>query len=158
MKGPAAEKASAKKDERTLVTVCIGGEMYGIDVGRVIEVMGVSEGVKVPNAMPFMKGLINLRGIMIPQIDMRSKFGIEEKPNDKNTVVVILEIKNKMIGIIVDSVSDVVSVPVEKIQNTPHFSSNVHVDCIDGVSEIGDKITIIMNVDRIFREEELENL
>jgi purine-binding chemotaxis protein CheW len=144
--------------ENTYVTVHIGEELYGIEVKRVKEVIGVPEIVHVPNSVNYMKGVINLRGKIIPILNMRLKFGLEEKSNTKLTVIVIIKIFNKLLGLLVDSISDVVEMTISQIQDTPHFCSSIEVDCIKGIGKIDEKIIVIMNVSNIFTGQELENI
>jgi purine-binding chemotaxis protein CheW len=145
----------AKIQERMFVTVNIEDETYGVDVGKIQEIIGITETSHIPNSLPFMKGIVNLRGTIVPLIDMRLKFGLPEKAYDKLTVIMIAEIKNRLIGMIVDSILDVVSIAVDTIQDTPHFSSNIRMDCIEGIGKINERIIILMNVDKVFSDEEL---
>ena len=156
MKKHFKEKAAEVKiPERMFVTVNIENETYGVDVTKIQEIIGMTEASHVPNSMPFMKGIVNLRGTIVPLVCMRMKFGLPEKAYDKLTVIMIAEVKNRLIGMIVDSILDVVTLRVDTIQNTPHFSSNIKQDCVEGIGKIEDKIIILMNVDKVFSDEEL---
>lgn len=159
------ERTQNKKDtvestgtEEMYVTIRIGEELFGLDVSRVKEVMGMTQISHVPNSMEYMKGVINLRDVIIPLIDMRVRFKLESKEYDKLTVIVITEINEKTIGLIVDSVSDVVNLPIANVQDTPHFSTSIDADCIKGIGKIGEEIVIILDVDRLFTLDELENI
>ncbi len=145
-------------DEDNYVTFMVGDECYGVDVGRVSEVVGLDDITFLPNMKSYMKGLKNLRGEIIPLIDLNLRFGLAEKEYDKLTSIIVTEIKDKSIGLIVDSVLNVVNLPESEMQNTPHFSDNVEIDCISGVGKMEDVIVIILNVDKIFTDEELENI
>jgi purine-binding chemotaxis protein CheW len=151
-------KPAEHLEERTLVTIGMDRETFGVDVSKVQEITGIGEISIVPNAMNFMKGVMNLRGTVIPLIDLRLKFGLSERAYNRLTVVMICEIKGNLIGIIVDSVSDVINITDRDIQDTPHFTSSISMDCIDGIVRIGEKIVVIIDVDRIFTDEELKNL
>jgi purine-binding chemotaxis protein CheW len=156
MKKHFKEKAvEIKIPERMFVTVNIENETYGVEVSKIQEIIGMTETSHVPNALPFMKGIVNLRGTIVPLIDMRLKFGLQGKAYDKLTVIMIAEIKSRLIGMIVDSILDVVSLTVDSIQDTPHFSSNIRMDCVEGIGKIDDRIIILMNVDKVFSDEEL---
>jgi len=137
------------------VTFSIKEELYGIDVRRVQEVMNIPKITKVPNTMPFMKGVIDLRGIIIPLIDMRIKFKIEEKAYDQKTVILIIDVKNVICGIIVDSVSDVANMSLNDVQHTPHFASEIDKDSVFGIGKIGEKLVIVLDADKILTDEEL---
>ncbi len=140
---------------RQYVTFSIKDELFGIDVRRAQEVMNIPQITKVPNTMPFMKGVIDLRGTIIPLIDMRIKFKIEEKAYDQKTVIIIIDVKTVICGIIVDSVSDVVNMSINDVQHTPHFASEIDKDSVYGIGKIGEKLVIVLDVDMILTDEEL---
>ncbi|MDY6935463.1 MAG: chemotaxis protein CheW [Spirochaetota bacterium] len=140
------------------VTFTIGGETYGVEVLKVQEIIGMTDITHVPNTLEFMRGVINLRGSVVPVVDMRAKFKMEGREYDSFTVIIIVEVKERLIGMIVDSVSDVISIPLSSIQDTPHFSSRIETDFISGIGQIGEKLVIILDVDRILSEEDFEVL
>jgi len=142
-------------DDFMFVTISLDGDRYGINVQNIQEIIGVPETAHVPNTMPYMKGVTSLRGKVIPLVDLRIKFNLAEKEYDKLTVVLIAEIQENLIGFIVDSVSDVISVPLVEIQNTPHFSTNIDPDCIYGACKLEEEILIIIDIEKIFRDDEL---
>jgi purine-binding chemotaxis protein CheW len=141
---------------RQYVTFSIGEELFGIDVIKAQEVLNLSSITKVPNTMPFMKGVIDLRGKIVPLIDMRIKFGIPERAYDKNTVIIIAQIRGLLSGLIVDSVSDVVSMTLEDIQNTPHFAAEIKRDAVAGIGRIKEQLVIVLTADKILTAEEVE--
>jgi purine-binding chemotaxis protein CheW len=147
--------AERAEDERQHVTFIIGEETYGVEVLKVQEIIGMTQITHVPNTMSFMKGVINLRGSVVPVVDMRLKFNMPERDYDSFTVIIIVEVKERMIGMIVDSVSDVVSIPVRSIQDTPHFSSKIETDFIMGIGQVDERLVIILDVDRILTTDEL---
>ncbi len=146
------------EEENQFVTFVIGEETYGVEVLRVHEIIGMTQITHVPNAMTFMKGVINLRGSVVPVVDMRIKFTMSVREYDSFTVIIIVEVRGRMIGMIVDSVSDVVSIPVKSIQDTPHFSTKIETDFIMGIGQIEEKLVIILDVDRIMSSEEMAAL
>ena len=145
-------------DMNQYVTFFIGTEVYGVEVLRVQEIIGMTKITQVPNRMHFMKGVINLRGTVVPVVDMRARFSMEEKEYDGFTVILIVEVKGTMIGMIVDSVSDVVNIPVKDIQDTPHFSSSIQTDYIKGIGRVDEELVIVLDVDRILSHEEIEKI
>jgi purine-binding chemotaxis protein CheW len=149
----AAEKVTAL--ERQFVTFTIGEELYGVDVTKVQEIIGMTQITHVPNTVIFMKGVINLRGAVVPVIDMRLKFRMSEKEYDSFTVIIIVEVKERLIGMIVDAVSDVANVPVGSIQDTPHFTSKIETDFIQGIGQIEQNLVIILDVDTILSSEDI---
>jgi len=140
------------------VTFLIARETYGVEVLRVQEIIGMTGITHVPNSMEFMRGVINLRGTVVPVVDMRLRFGMEEKDYDNFTVILIVEVKGYMVGMIVDSVADVVDIPIKNIQDTPHFSANIRTDYIKGIGRIDEDLVIVLNVDKILSTEELEKM
>lgn len=140
------------------VTFLIAGEVYGVEVLRVQEIIGMTGITHVPNSMHFMKGVINLRGTVAPVVDMRLRFNMEEKEYDNFTVILIVEVKGHMVGMIVDSVADVVDIPVKNIQDTPHFSASIQTDYIKGIGRKEEDLVIVLDVDRILSTEELEKM
>jgi purine-binding chemotaxis protein CheW len=154
------EKANREEIEELeqYVTFLIGSEIYGVEVLKVREIIGMTDITYVPNSLDFMRGVINLRGTVVPVVDMRKKFKIEEREYDSFTVILIVEIKETLIGMIVDSVSDVIDIPVESIQDTPHFSANIDTDYIKSIGKAGENLVIILDVDKILTPEEFNRM
>jgi purine-binding chemotaxis protein CheW len=145
-------------DKEQFVTFLINNEIYGVDVLRVHEIIGMTDITFVPNSLSFMKGVINLRGNVVPVVDMRTKFKMQLKEYDQVTVIIIVELKKRLIGMIVDSVSDVLEIPIESIKKTPHFSANIETDYIKCIGKSEDQLVIILDVDNILTTEELESM
>lgn len=152
------ESNDAVENIRQFVTFIVGEEIYGTEVLKVREIIGMTQITHVPNSMSFMKGVINLRGLVVPVLDMRLKFGMEEREYDNFTVIIIVEINERLIGMIVDSVSDVLSIPHKAIQDTPHFSAKIETDFIMGIGQKDDILIIILDVDKILSSDEMKNL
>ncbi|HNV48843.1 MAG TPA: chemotaxis protein CheW [Spirochaetota bacterium] len=140
------------------VTFVIGAEVYGVPVLKVQEIIGMTQITHVPNSLPYMKGVINLRGTVVPVVDMRIKFRMEERAYEVNTVILIVEVRGINIGMIVDAVSDVVEIPIKGIQDTPHFSAKIETDFISGIGNRDDQLVIILDVDRILSQDEVESI
>lgn len=158
MRARTKEETDTKSTERTYVTVQLDEEIFGFDVTKVQEITGVPEVSFVPNALEYMKGIMNLRGKVLPLVDLRVKFKLPEKAYDKLTVVMLCEIRGNLIGMIVDSVSDVVNISEDDIQDTPHFTTKAELDCIDGIVNINERIIVLIDVDNIFSDEEIQNM
>ncbi|TAL35021.1 MAG: purine-binding chemotaxis protein CheW [Spirochaetes bacterium] len=152
------EEKKAAIDERQYITFDLMGESYGIQVLEVQEIVGMQRITHVPHSMPFMKGVINLRGIVVPLVDLRIKFGLPAKGYDKINVIMVVQSRGTMIGIIVDAVSDVVNLAVDAIQDTVHFSVNIDTDYIRGIAEKNSKLIIILDVEKIFTADELRQM
>jgi len=145
-------------EENQFVTFMIGSETYGVEVLKVKEILGMTDITHVPNSLSFMRGVINLRGAVVPVVDMRLKFQLQEKEYDTFTVIIIVEVRERLIGMIVDTVSDVASIPVSTIQNTPHFTSKIETDFIKGIGQIESLLVIILDVDKILNHEEFKKI
>ena len=155
------EKVSSslsKENQLQCVTFLIGKETYGVDVMQAKEIMYLMEITEVPNTSPFMKGVIDLRGLIVPLVDTRIKFKLEPKEYNEDTVIIILELKDRLIGIIVDSVSDVLSLSTDEIQDPEHFSNEIENDYVSGIAKIDEKLIIILDVNKIFSMEELNKM
>jgi purine-binding chemotaxis protein CheW len=152
------KKLAGVGDENQFVTFSIGEEIYGVEVLHVQEIIGMTQITHVPNTISFMKGVINLRGAVVPVVDMRIKFGMNKKEYDSFTVIIIVEVKRRLIGMIVDTVSDVASIPVDSIQSTPHFTAKIESDFIRGIGQLDDKLVIVLDVERIMSADELVSI
>ncbi|MBN2403584.1 MAG: chemotaxis protein CheW [Spirochaetes bacterium] len=141
-------------DEHVFVTLVVGNEIYGIDIIKIHEIINITKLSYIPNTLPFMKGVINLRGSVIPVIDMRERCGLDTIEYNKKTPILIVELKKMLLGLIIDSVFDVVKFPVSKIQHPPHYSAKIDSDFIDGLLQLDDKTIISLNVDKILSPEE----
>ncbi|MDP2210416.1 MAG: chemotaxis protein CheW [Candidatus Aquicultor sp.] len=150
------EQATSKTTGDQFVTFKLEDEEYGIEILNVHEIIGYQGFAKVPNAPRFIKGVLNLRGAVVPVIDMRLKFNMAEKAYDNSTVIVILEVQERIIGAIVDAVSDVVTLSPEELQDTPDFSSGVRTDFIKGLGRKDEKLIIMLDIERILGEQEFD--
>ena len=150
------KKTQVVEEINQFVTFQIGKEIYGIDVVRAKEVLNLTEITHVPNSSSFIKGVIDLRGTIVPLLDMRLKFGIEEKEYDENTAVVIVEFNKKLFGMIVDTVLDVLSMSTEKVENTEHFKNESNGDLVKGIGRVDNNLIIVLDVDEIISSDEIE--
>jgi len=139
------------------VTFLINNETYGIEVLRVKEIVGMTTITTVPNSEKYLKGVINLRGIVVPVIDLRLKFSLPEKEYDSFTVILIIEHKDSLVGVIVDSVSDVISAPGQ-LQDVPNFNVSLDRDVIKGVLNKENNLIIILNPDIMLSIKDMEAL
>lgn len=146
------------KDQKQFVTFVIANESYGVPVLKVQEIIGMTEIVHVPNCPGFMKGVINLRGSVVPVIDMRTRFSMDVRDYDMFTVIIIVEVKDILVGMIVDSVSDVVDIPTSEIQKTPSFTVKIDTDFIEGIGQINEKLVIILDIEKILSTEDVDAL
>ncbi|NLV66374.1 MAG: purine-binding chemotaxis protein CheW [Spirochaetes bacterium] len=150
------EQEQENEDLRQYVTFLVGGEIYGVSVMKVQSINEMSEITQVPRARSFIKGVINLRGAVIPVIDMRKKFGLPEKEYDSFTVILIVEARERLIGMIVDSVSDVVSIPASNIQTNINYSGKLEKSSMEGVGRIDESLIILLDVESFLSNENVQ--
>jgi len=129
------------------VTFLVAGETYGVSVQKVQSINEMVDITYVPHSRSYIEGVINLRGSVVPVISMRKKFALPVKEYDQFTVILIVEVKGRLIGMIADSVSDVVSIPVSGIQKDIQFSARVDTASIEGIGQIDDQLIVLLNVD-----------
>jgi len=154
--GTVASDLTANSSEQ-YVTFLINNETYGIEVLRVKEIVGMTSITPVPNSEKYLKGVINLRGIVVPVIDLRLKFNIPEKEYDAFTVILILEHRDTLVGVIVDSVSDVITAPGQ-LQEVPNFHVSIQRDVLKGVLNKDDTLIIVLNSDIMLTVRDMEVL
>ena len=140
---------NAVVEEEQFVTFYLADEVYGVSVLLVHEIIAITDITHVPNSPYSMKGVINMRGAVIPVVDMRLRFHFPEKEYDSLTVIIIVECNNKAVGMIVDSVSDVLSIPVDDIKTADKISANINGEYITSVAKTDDKLIIVLNTDKL---------
>lgn len=148
----------ATNAEEQYVTFTLDKEEYGIKVLSVQEIVSVPEITSIPNTPPYIKGLINLRGSVTPLVDLRTKFRLAEKDVDRYTVVIVVNVNEKTIGIIVDKVSDVLSFNAENLQDAPNFSASIQTQFIEKMGNIEDRLVILLNIGKVLSDEELDSV
>ena len=134
---------------REYLTFRLSQEEYGIDILKVQEIRGYEPPTRIANAPEFIKGVVNLRGTIVPIIDMRLKFNCAKADYDSFTVVIILHLRARIVGIVVDSVSDVLELPPESIKAAPDIDSVVDNNCILGLGSVNDRMLILLDIERL---------
>ena len=137
------------------LTLRLGGEEYAIDILRVQEIRSFEEPTRMVNSPSFVKGVINLRGVIVPIADLRLKLNIEKVEYNEFTVVIILNIHGSVVGAVVDGVSDVVTLSAEEIKPAPQFDSAVDARFILGLVKLAERTLIVMNVEALMGNAEL---
>ena len=132
-----------------VVTFKLGEEEYGIDIQKVQELRGYDAVTRIANAPEYIKGVVNLRGIIVPIIDMRIKFALGTPSYDQFTVVIVLNIGGRVVGMVVDSVSDVIELKPEQIRPAPDFSSSFDTKYITGLGTVDERMLILMDIERL---------
>lgn len=141
-----------------LVSFKIGAEEFGVDITKVQEINRMVEITKVPQAASYVEGVINLRGKVIPIIDLRKRMSMEIKENDKNTRIVVVDIENFVMGMIVDSVSEVLRIPVSTIEPPPDIATGMNADYIQGVAKLEDRLLIFLDLSKVINLEEVRSV
>ena len=141
--------------EGKYLTFVLNNEEYGLEILKVREIIGLMDITPVPQTPSFMKGIINLRGKVIPVIDQRLKFGIPETEYTKETCIIVVNIENRLMGIIVDTVSEVLDIMAKDIEPPPSLGSSVKTDFMLGMGKIKGKVKILLNIDKVLSLEEL---
>jgi purine-binding chemotaxis protein CheW len=136
-------------DTRQLVTFALGPEEYGIDIAQVQEINRMVEITHVPRAASYMEGVINLRGQLIPVIDLRTRFGMRQTERTRNNRIIVVEAASQRVGLIVDSVSEVVRIPLNQIEPTPDIVTVAHAEFLGGVGKLDNRLIILLNVDQV---------
>lgn len=138
---------SVGRDE--FLTFTLGKEEYGIDILKVQEIRGYEAVTRIANAPDFLKGVINLRGIIVPVVDMRIKFRLGTPTYDQFTVVIILNIAGRIVGMVVDSVSDVIMLTPEQVRPAPEMGTVFEADYLIGLGTIDERMLILVNIDKL---------
>ncbi len=141
-----------------LVTFSIGEEEFGVDILKVQEIIRTMEITKVPRAPQFVEGVINLRGKVIPIIDLRRRFGLTTRGHDKHTRIIVIELSNMIVGFVVDSVSEVLRIPASTVEPPPPVVSGLESEYISGVGKLEDRLLIMLDLNRLLSGEEQEKL
>jgi purine-binding chemotaxis protein CheW len=137
----------------------LGREEFGVHVLKVREIMGLQEITAVPQTPPYVKGVLNLRGKVVPVIDLRAKFGLEQAEYTQRTCIVVIEVSSGeqtlLMGVIVDGVSEVLNVQDNEIEDAPEFGSGTKVSFVKGLAKVKGKVKILLDIDRALSVEDL---
>lgn len=137
------------------LTFTLGHEEYGIDILKVQEIRGYETPTRIANAPDFIKGVINLRGVIVPIVDMRIKFNLGEPTYDQFTVVIILNIGKRVVGIVVDGVSDVIQLSAANLRPAPEFGSALDTQYILGLGTIDERMIIVVDIEQLMSSQEM---
>lgn len=134
---------------REYLTFRLDQEEYGIDILKVQEIRGYEPPTRVADAPNFIKGVVNLRGTIVPIVDMRLKFNCAQAEYNSFTVVIILNLGSRIVGIVVDSVSDVMELPADSIKPAPDLDSVIDSGAVVGLGSLGDRMLILLDIERL---------
>ena len=145
----------AMQDEMQLVSFNIGSEEFGVDILKVQEINRMVHITKVPQAPAYVEGVINLRGKVIPIVDLRKRFNLEVKEQDKNTRIVVVDIGGTIMGMIVDAVSEVLRLPANTIEPAPEIVTGINAEYIKGVAKLDDRLLIFLELSKVIDIDEV---
>ncbi|ORM61362.1 chemotaxis protein CheW [Pantoea rodasii] len=133
----------------------LGDEEYGIDILKVQEIRGYDQVTRIANTPEFIKGVTNLRGVIVPIIDLRVKFAQQGVEYNENTVVIVLNLEHRVVGIVVDGVSDVLSLTQDQIRPAPEFAVTMSTEYLTGLGALGDRMLILVDIEKLLSSEEM---
>lgn len=161
---PAAQAEGAEhmlttnENSQKLLTFALADEIYGIDIMKVQEIRGWVAPTQIPNAAAYVRGVINMRGAIVPIVDLRRRFDMEDAELTKYTVVIVVNVQNRLLGMVVDAVSDVADIEAEQMRPAPSYGTAIDASFLHGLAELDDKMAIILNIDALLMDEELTHL
>ncbi len=141
-----------------LVTFKLGTEEFGVDILKVQEINKMMNITKIPNAPGFIEGVINLRGKIIPIVDLRKRLGFRDQPYDKSTRIIVVELDGLVLGFIVDSVSEVLRIPENTIEPPPSMVAGIESEYIEGVGKLDERLLILLELKKIFSSPERKDI
>lgn len=153
MSKPEAHAVGYTSDGNQFLTFTLDEEEYGIDILKVQEIKGYTKVTPLPNTPPYVKGVMNLRGIVVPVVDLRSKFSMGEAPDDGSAVVIVVMVREKVVGLLVDAVSDVLSIPQESIQPAPELTRGLTTNFISGIGQCGERLVTLLEIEQVILED-----
>ena len=148
-----AARAAAVAGE--FLTFRLGEEEYGIDILKVQEIRSYEQPTRIANAPAFIKGVVNLRGVIVPIVDLRLKLGCQSADYNSFTVVIVLNVKGRVVGAVVDSVSDVLELNKETIKPAPEMSSAIDTSFITGIGSVGERMLILIDIEGLMGSAEM---
>ena len=152
MHADATHEKRAADTTQQFLTFALGQEEYGVEILKIQEIKGFSAVTPLPNAPAYVKGVLNLRGTIVPIVDLRQKFGMPAEAYTKFTVIVVVQVQGKTLGFVVDAVSDVLTVTSDAIQPTPDLHGQLDTSFLTGLAptgEQGEKLVILLDIDKV---------
>ncbi len=153
---PSTADANVQIDAAQYLTFTLGNEEYAVDILKVQEIRGYDAVTAIANAPEFIKGVINLRGVIVPIVDLRIKFHVGNATYNEFTVVIILNVLNRVVGIVVDGVSDVITLPPEQTKAAPEFGSAMDTKYIKGLGTIDERMIILVDIEKLMSSRDME--
>lgn len=147
--------AAAEAENREFLVFSLGEEEYAIDILKVQEIRGYENVTRIANAPDFIKGVTNLRGVIVPIVDLRIKFHLENVEYGGQTVVIVVNVADRIVGIVVDGVSDVMTLTPEQIKPAPEFGVTLSSDFLSGLGSLDDRMLVLVDIDKLLTSEEM---
>lgn len=147
--------AAAEADNREFLVFSLGDEEYAIDILKVQEIRGYENVTRIANAPDFIKGVTNLRGVIVPIVDLRIKFHLDSVEYGGQTVVIVVNVADRIVGIVVDGVSDVMTLTPEQIKPAPEFGVTLSSDFLSGLGSLEDRMLVLVDIDKLLTSEEM---
>ncbi|HUP98018.1 MAG TPA: chemotaxis protein CheW [Usitatibacter sp.] len=151
-------RTATREATREVLVFVLGKEEYGVDILKVQEIRGYEKVTPIPSAPAYLKGVVNLRGIIVPVVDLRVKFGLADPAYDAFTVVVILRIAGRVVGVVVDGVSDVVRLGPGDVKPAPHLGGLVDASFLAGLATHNDRMVLLLDIEKFLSSGELNLL
>ncbi|ALR77113.1 chemotaxis protein CheW [[Enterobacter] lignolyticus] len=148
-------KLAGEPSGQEFLVFTLGDEEYGIDILKVQEIRGYDQVTRIANTPSFIKGVTNLRGVIVPIVDLRVKFCQDDVDYNDNTVVIVLNLNQRVVGIVVDGVSDVLSLAAEQIRPAPEFAVTLSTEYLTGLGALGERMLILVNIEKLLNSEEM---
>ena len=159
---PAVANAPAEQDQQQYLTFMLGGETYAMGILAIKEIIEYGNLTEVPRMPQFIRGVINLRGAVVPVIDLSSRFGKQATQVTRRTCIVIIEVagehEQQDVGVMVDAVNAVLDIPPQEIEPSPSFGANIRADFITGMGKVNGKFVIILNIQHVLSVNEMATL
>jgi purine-binding chemotaxis protein CheW len=148
-------KLAGEPSGQEFLVFTLGNEEYGIDILKVQEIRGYDQVTRIANTPSFIKGVTNLRGVIVPIVDLRVKFSQQDVEYNDNTVVIVLNLSQRVVGIVVDGVSDVLSLAADQIRPAPEFAVTLSTEYLTGLGALGERMLILVNIEKLLNSEEM---
>ena len=148
-------KLAGEPSGQEFLVFTLGDEEYGIDILKVQEIRGYDQVTRIANTQAFIKGVTNLRGVIVPIVDLRVKFSQGDVEYNDNTVVIVLNLGQRVVGIVVDGVSDVLSLTADQIRPAPEFAVTLSTEYLTGLGALGERMLILVNIEKLLNSEEM---
>jgi len=151
-------RTKSSSDDQQFLTFNLADEYYGVDILKVQEIKGYTTVTRIPNTPDYLKGVLNLRGTIVPIVDLRMKFSMGITEPTPFTVVVVVNVRNRVMGFLVDAVSDVLDLNAKNIQPPPELGSAVDINFVAGIGNANDRLVTLLDIDRVLTEDEVADV